>query len=463
MDQAEFLRSFGSAIRRRRAAVFVGAGVSMGSGFPSWDELVGPLRAAANVPRTVQDATVAAEYAMQELHMAEVERLLLRALDDVTTTSNDVVDQLLSIDFAEIWTTNFDTLIETADPSLDLVIQDDDYERPVPPSSRRLTKLHGSLGTGADGKSAWLAHPVITRSDFETFERDHPLKWAMLRAQFLTSSFLFLGFSFADPNVAALLRIVRSLPPEIRRLPHFAVMKPPTDADALREFALFSHDLMAAGVHVVEIDDYAKLPQLLQSLRRSALPPNLFVSGTSEEGSDAERACTAFGVMLARLVVAPALLSFDGSSSRAVARGFKASLPPEAYRPENIRAFYRQSPDGDPTITVPRFGTAIFTERDLSDMRQEVFSQVRALVLIGEGGRAGEEAELALGMGIPVIPLASSGAIAKAAWDRGAADCGFTASDSEYHWKMLHSEDPSIAAGAAISLLHQVLPADAPS
>jgi hypothetical protein len=430
----------------------------MSSGFPSWDDLVGPLRAAADVPSTVQDATVAAEYAMQELQMPEVERLLLQALGSVTTTTNDVVNQLLSIDFAEIWTTNFDTIIESADPSLDLVIKDDDYERTTTPNSRRLTKLHGSLGPGSHGGSTWLEHPVITRSDFETFERDHPLKWAMLRAQFLTSSFLFLGFSFADPNVAALLRIVRSLPPTLRRLPHFAVMKPPADHEKLREFALFSHDLRAAGVHVVEIDDYANLPQLLQSLRRSALPPNLFVSGTAENGSDAARACTTIGVMLAGLAEAPTLFSFDGSSSRAVAKGLKESLDAETYRPENIRAFYRQSPTDDHVITVPRFGTAIFTEKNLDEMRQDVFSQARALLLIGEGVRAGEEAELAIDMGIPVIPLSATGAIARTAWERGARACGFGSVDSDHHWSKLQHSDPSIAAGAAMALLQQVLP-----
>lgn len=457
MEQSEFLRSFGSAIRHRRAAVFVGAGVSMRSGFPSWDELVRPLRAAANVPATVSDATVAAEYAMQELQMTEVERLLLQALDGVAVSTNEVVEQILSIDFAEIWTTNFDTIIETADPNLDLVIKEDDYERATP-NSRRLTKLHGSLGSGPSGKNTWLEHPVITRSDFESFERDHPLKWAMLRAQFLTSSFLFLGFSFADPNVAALLRIVRSLPPTIRRLPHFAVMKPPADPDELREFDLFSHDLKAAGVHVVEIDDYAKLPQLLQSLRRSALPPNLFISGTAEIGSNAARACTATGVMLANLAERPTLFSFDGSSSRAVAKGLKDSVAPETYRPESIRAFYRRSPTGDLDITVPRFGTAIFTEKDLEEMRRDVFSRVRALVLIGEGDRAGEEAELASSMGIPVIPLGATGAVAKRAWEKGAEACGFTSAGSDYHWKLLQHDDPSIAAGAAITLLQQVLP-----
>lgn len=458
MEQVEFLRTFGNAIRRRRAAVFVGAGVSMSSGFPSWDDLVGPLRDAANVPTTVRDATVAAEYAVQELKMDEVERLLLSKLDGFQSSSNDVVEELLSIDFAEIWTTNFDTLLETADPNLDLVLEDDDYEHTSPLRARRLTKLHGSLGEAPDGTTNWRSHPVITRSSFESFEREHPLKWAMLRAQFLTSSFLFLGFSFADPNVGALLRIVRSLPAKIRRLPHFAIMKPPSETDDRREFALFCRDLTAAGVHVVEIENYEDLPGLLRSLGRSALPPNVFVSGTVDDDSDAKRTCTATGVMLAGLSEDLAIFSFDGSASRAVSSAYKTSLRPEAYSPERIRAFYRKSPTGEDTITVPRFGTAVFTEKSLEEMRSDVLSRVRVMLLLGGSDRTQEEAELALNKGIPVIPFGGSAGAARTIWERGRVACGFASDEAAHPWSLLSHQEPSIAAGAAKELLEMVLP-----
>lgn len=170
---------------------------------------------------------MAAEYALQEPKLDEVERLLLSSLSAVHAKPNDVLERLLTIDFAEIWTTNFDRLIENAATDVETVIDDDDYKQTTPMGARRLTKLHGSIAMDGTGAYSWRSHPVITRSDFEAFERKHPLKWAMLRAQFLTTSFFFLGFSFTDPNVGALLRIVRSLPPEIRRLEHFAIMKAP--------------------------------------------------------------------------------------------------------------------------------------------------------------------------------------------------------------------------------------------
>ncbi len=456
MQRTEFLRSFGDAIRRRRAAVFVGAGVSKNSGFPSWDELVTPLKHAADVPSSVQDPTLAAEYALQELDMNQVERLLLEELNGFAPTPNNVLDQLLSIDFAEIWTTNFDTLIEDTFQGIELVVKDDDYEHAKPSNGRRLTKLHGSLGTDQSGNVSWLDHPVITRSDFETFERDHPLKWAMLRAQFLTSSFLFLGFSFSDPNVGALLRIVRSLPPQIRRLPHFAVMKAPGEPEKRREFELFSRDLAASKVFVVEVGDYSEIPALLQGLARNALPPNLFIAGKADSGGEAATICTALGAALTGFSDELTLMSFDGSAARAVNSAYKTSLRPEKYQPERIRTYYRQSPEGNEEITVQRFGTAVFTEKNLEDMRAEVFTQVRVLVLIGTGNRAMEEAELALKNDIPVIPLAHSGETAHSIWERGAESCGFDHSDAAHEWSLLESGEPGISANAVTRLLRLV-------
>ncbi len=144
MEQDEFLRVFGDVIRRGRAAVFVGAGVSLNSGFPNWNDLIQPLRETARIPDSVNDPTIAAEYAVQELHMSVVERLLLKELQNVTPRHNDILTELLSIDFAEIWTTNFDTLIEELVDDLECIVEEDDYGRPPEHKARRLTKPHGS-------------------------------------------------------------------------------------------------------------------------------------------------------------------------------------------------------------------------------------------------------------------------------------------------------------------------------
>ena len=457
IERNEFLRTFGTAVRRRRAAVFVGAGISQGSGFPSWNDLIGPLRDAAQVPATVTDATIAAEYALQELKIDEVERLLLTKLSGVPVQSNDALESLLSIDFAEIWTTNFDTLIETSADEVDLVVDDDDYRRISPNGNRRLTKLHGSLSVGADGTYSWGSRPVITRSDFESFELKHPLKWAMLRAQFLTSSFLFLGFSFADPNVSALLRIVRSLPPEIRRLKHFAVMKAPTDRDEAREFELFCRDLGEAGIEVVRVAEYDDIPELLSGLSRSALPSNLFVSGSAAPDTRASEICSALGAGLATAPLDLHLHSFDGEAARITTETYKEMLSPGQYRAERIVSYFRRSPEDEPSIEVRRFGTAVFTDLDLKDMREIVFNKTKVCVVVGGSDRTLEEMEAPLAKGIPVIPIASAGGAAANLWERGALACNVDVELAGHHWEQLNSTTAAVASQAAVKVATDLL------
>ena len=457
ITESDFLSIFGGAIRARRAAVFVGAGVSQSSGLPSWDQLMAPLRDAADVPSTVTDPTVVAEYARQELDENVVERLILQELKRSASASpSDALIQLLTIDVADIWTTNFDTLIEDAAPTLEKIIVEDDYQNAQSPFAHRLTKLHGSLTRAPDGELSWKDRPVFTRSDFEQFERRHPLKWAMLRAQFLTSSFLFLGFSFSDPNISALMKIVRSLPTDIQRLPHFAVMKKPTEKDELREFELFSKDLEHSGIRAVAVDEFAEIPSLLRRLGRHALPPNLFVAGDGKGNDQTAAVLESMGAVLTQLPDDLSILSFDGKSARAVAEGYKASRGPDGYSAERIRAYYRKSPNGDRSIDVARFGTAVFTDLPLDDMRSQVMKDVRALLVIGSGGRTLEESRLAQTLDIPVVPLAMSGPSAREIWESGAEQCGF-GPEHEHDWQMLADGNPAAATQAAVRLLESAL------
>ncbi|PPF20866.1 SIR2 family protein [Rathayibacter sp. AY1A7] len=192
ISRTEFLVGYGDAVRRGTAAMFVGAGMSVASGLPDWNQLIAPLRAEADVPDEITDAPIAAEYILAELGEHRMRRLLLDELTRTAAGPSDAVRDLMRLAVPEYWTTNYDTLLEEAcEDSLHRVVADEDYavERPLG-VARRLTKLHGSLDI-PDGKPReWEVPPVIARSDYERFEFEQPLKWSMLRAQFLLVIFV---------------------------------------------------------------------------------------------------------------------------------------------------------------------------------------------------------------------------------------------------------------------------------
>ncbi len=200
------------------AAVMVGAGMSLnarprgaGSGrFPSWSELA----------RTVVDHLYPAHggtdsghrnHALQQanatsgfLRLAQeyetafgreaLERLIADAVPDLRFEPGDLHHRLLALPWSDVFTTNWDTLLERA--ATRVVDRHYDVARTtadVPASARpRIIKLHGTLPS---------VRPLIfTEEDFRTY----PLHFApfvnLAQQSMMENVFCLLGFSGDDPN-----------------------------------------------------------------------------------------------------------------------------------------------------------------------------------------------------------------------------------------------------------------------
>ncbi|MFD0449904.1 SIR2 family protein [Rhodococcus aetherivorans] len=125
------------------------------------------------------------------------------------------------LDIKEIWTTNYDRLLETAIPEA-VVVAGEDHVHNIASRRRAIIKMHGSI----DNRNEWELPPVITRTDYERYELAHPRTWTVLRSSYMSRTMLFLGFSFTDPNIEILLRLARTLGTASADR-HIAVMKPP--------------------------------------------------------------------------------------------------------------------------------------------------------------------------------------------------------------------------------------------
>ena len=241
LTQDELVRQFGPMVLAGTATLFVGAGLSQGAGYPGWGDLLDPIRSEASIPPSVDDLPLVAEYYIQQVPGGR-DRLnadLLSRLGDVTPppTPTEGHKLLAKLNIAETWTTNYDCLIEEADPELKVIVTDSELaDRAC--AGRMLIKMHGSLGPGTTG---WRVQPVIARSDYESYERGHLRLWTALQAQYLRSTFLFLGFSFSDPNIEILLKLSRRLGVEAPR--HYTVIRRPSDPTHLRLHKLQVADL----------------------------------------------------------------------------------------------------------------------------------------------------------------------------------------------------------------------------
>ena len=454
IDEWDLLERYGAAVEEDAAAVFIGAGLSLSQGLPDWIALLKKPRRTAGIPSGLRDLPLVAEYATRsqpggrealEAHIAE-------QLDRATKEPSEGHRKLARLPLSEYWTTNYDELIETAAPQLAVIRSESDWlERR---GHRRLVKMHGSYSVE---KHQWDEPPIITRTDYETYEQKHPRTWAALRSTYLTKSILFLGFSFSDPNIDLMLKLARSLE-NLSPSEHYTILKRPDDIAGKREHELRVADLERSGVTVCEVNNYDNLTPLLNNLARRTAPPRLYVGGSFTEDSPAVSLAHRIGYQLGSLKNLQ-LVSLAGPAGLHVSVGFSNAHRDQGdYRAEAAKFHLRSianrptKPDGH------RIGTIVYDNLETPELRSEVIPNCRAVLIVGGGDRTRAELEMADSLAIPTIPLPTTGGAAFEAYrslTERRDSLPWLTMLSAADWDLLGSTMPETVAAAAVRLVSQ--------
>jgi hypothetical protein len=458
ISRSDLVASVGEACDLGTAALFVGAGLSRSAGLPGWGELLkGPCQEAGVPFKEITDLPLLAEYLILsgDYGRPKLEQHILQSVTGSATQPTDVHRAIARLPIDQIWTTNYDTLIEQSIPGVNVVDLDRDIKR-ISSSSRSVIKMHGSVSTAQP--PAWTSPPVITRSDFETYETSHRRTWAMLLAAHLSRTFLFLGFSFADPNVEILQRLARVHGTATGNR-HMTVMRrpDPSKKSKARLHELRVNDLEASGVRVHEVGDHGELDSLLSDLVRRTRPPTLFLSGSS--ASDRfDSICRAVAQELAGMTDWQ-ICSLGGpagwETTKAIARIRRAE---GTYDPARLVFQFRRHERPAPTMD-ERVGTAVFSDQKRKSLVNGLLDESRALIALGGGARTAEEIKWAETRGVGIVPLAASGGAAHSYWKRFASappPLGGRPTDRRT-WKRLNSDNTAAAARAAAELVSQAM------
>jgi hypothetical protein len=196
------------AIRRRRAILFVGAGVSMSIGLPSWDALIDHMLEELKLDRSVIQGMnggyqmVAEFYRLKQGSMAPLRAWLDQTWQDSSRRISSSIPHklIVELNFPIIYTTNYDRNLEAAFEF---------YKRPyakianakdianAADGATQIVKYHGDL---EDDESL-----ILTETDFlDRLSFDSPLD-VKFRADALGRTVLFIGYSMSDPNIRLLL------------------------------------------------------------------------------------------------------------------------------------------------------------------------------------------------------------------------------------------------------------------
>ncbi|MES0090853.1 SIR2 family protein [Mesorhizobium sp. M0030] len=207
MNDDDPIDSLANAIRHRSAILFVGAGVSISVGLPSWEKLIERMAKELGVDdefstRRDRFQTLAEYYRIKHGSIGPLRSWMDRnwSVAKERIEKSELHRLIVTLDFPVIYTTNYDRNLELA-----FEIHGREYVkvangRHVAQARRGVThivKFHGDF----DEDSSL----VLTETDYlDRLSFNSPLD-VRFRSDALGSTILFIGYSLSDPNIRLLL------------------------------------------------------------------------------------------------------------------------------------------------------------------------------------------------------------------------------------------------------------------
>lgn len=262
------------AIRQNNLAVYIGAGFSKDCGLVDWEGLITPL--IKNIGLTPQKGADFIQYAQYVANQENGRKIINNAIKSSFSKGNLCENQrsLAKLNISEVWTTNYDSMIEKGfdevrkkyrvkSKETDLTLKDEFGTIPI-------YKIHGNW---KDPK-----HCILTQTDYEDYFKTRKNFINALKTSLLQKTFLFMGFSFKDPDIKYVLAEIRQSLPKGRMPEHYWIVKK-EDKNKPEYKHIIKNLESIYKIKAIEIDNFKNIPSLLNKLRLYANRKNIFISG----------------------------------------------------------------------------------------------------------------------------------------------------------------------------------------
>ena len=425
-----FLRTFPKEVEEGNAAIFAGAGLSRPAGFVDWKMLLKSVADELGLDIDKENNLVAlAQYYCNERfgNRSDINRLLLEEFTrDADVTPNHRI--LARLPIFTYWTTNYDQLIERAleeaGKRADVKYTIGHLALTLPRRDAVVYKMHGDISD--PGKT------VLIKDDYEKYHLAGQAFITALTGDLISKTFLFLGFSFSDPNIDYVLSRIRASYAENMRT-HYCFMKRLDDKDfpdpsmltyRSRQQALFINDLRRFNIQTLLLDGYSQITEVLARIERIYKTKSVFISGAANQWGDwssgrartfirglgktlidkGYRIVSGFGYGVGSSVISGALERIyatrrSKTDDQLILRPFPQDAVEDVSWPELLKRYRDDLTD--------YAGAAIFLFGNKLQDGQVVLSDGVA-----------QEFEIAKEKGLALIPVGATGFMAKQLWDK---------------------------------------------
>jgi hypothetical protein len=287
-DIETFIKKYTKELREDNAAIFAGAGLSVSSGYIDWKELLRDVakELKLDIDRENDLVAIAQYHVNEKKNRGQInQRIIEQFTKDAKMTEVHAI--LARLPIKTFWTTNYDTLIEQVlkenKKKIDTKIKASNLAYNIPKRDVIIYKMHGDISLPEEA--------VITKDDYEMYNQTRQLFTTALQGDLVTKTFLFIGFSFEDPNLSYILSRIRILLGENKRT-HYAFFKEVNNEsfpfNTEYEYAkikqkLMIDDLQRYAIEAVMLKNHDEIPTILSKIERELNIRNVFISGSAEQ------------------------------------------------------------------------------------------------------------------------------------------------------------------------------------
>ncbi|MFT9008770.1 MAG: SIR2 family protein [Bifidobacterium sp.] len=191
------------AIRGDSLIIFVGAGISMASGFPSWKELIDQFKKDIHLSDAESDNLKIAQYYYDAVGQQKYYQTILDIFQrHGNARPNEIHREIFRIKPRHIITTNYDSLLEQC---MDLgpfkyEVINKDSDIPYTKSDHYIIKMHGDLNQ---------KNIVLKEDDYLDYENRFYMVANLVKSIIMNNTILFIGYSLRDSTFNSIFRLIQ--------------------------------------------------------------------------------------------------------------------------------------------------------------------------------------------------------------------------------------------------------------
>lgn len=289
VTKARLIKYLVKELQAENLAIFAGAGLSKPAGFVDWKSLLTEVAEDLDLDIDKEESNLVAlaqYHVNSKRNRTKINQLIIEEFSkNIGITENHRILSRLPIH--TFWTTNYDDLIEKAleDAKKVVDIKHDPKQLLTSPKKRDAVvyKMHGDYRHPTDA--------VIIKDDYERYLLQRNEFYIALRGDLLTKKFLFLGFSFADPNIDYILGKIRAAHTENHQT-HYCILRRVQQfvGEDLADFEYrekkqkyFIEDLQRVGVETLLVKEYSEITEILKEVESAFKKRTVFISGAAHD------------------------------------------------------------------------------------------------------------------------------------------------------------------------------------